>query len=241
VPAHDCLPAPSTSLEQDWCAWLPPEKSKVFGTYVHQLECTYSMFSITLNEAIELRRAGFLAKSYQTLHLAPALCARLAEPLSALLGAFSTHAGHYGTVPSVAPLDPANFQSSRGRGCARMSNLLSCVLLTQRAHFLHKICDLQELVEDLERDFCRCVAGLVSSAGVEPSRLWEGISTDHFDLNTCLRESIVLLKSFLRAIPEDQLSIFACSVIACLDAPCSKPPARQPIIRHGRTPLFAGE
>jgi hypothetical protein len=34
------------------------------------------------------------------------------------------------------------------------------------------------------------------------------METNHVDLNTCMRETTILLKSFLRAIPEEQLSYF---------------------------------
>lgn len=239
--AHDRLPTRSTTVKQDWRAWLPPEKSKVFGACVQQLECRYSMFSVTLNEAIELRRVGLLGKAYQALCVSPALCARLTGPLSALLRAFSEHANHYGTAPNTAPLDPVNFQSNRGQGCARMNSLLSKVLLTQRAHFLRKINDLQELVEELGRDFCESAEELVTGKASEPARLWEAAGTDHFDLNTCLRESFVLLKSFLRALPEDQLCVFERSVTTQMNMPSSEPDTRQPVIRHRRTPQFAGE
>jgi hypothetical protein len=241
VRVHDRLPTRSTTVEEDWRAWLPPEKSQVFGAYVQQLECRYSMFSVTLNEAFELRRAGLLAKSYQALCVSQALCARLADPLSALLGAFSEHASHYGTAPNAAPLDPANFQSTRGQSCARMNNLLSRILLTQRAHFLHKIGDLQELVEDLGRDFCRSAEELATGVAGDAARLWEATNAAHFDLNTCLRESFVLLKSFLRAIPGEQLSAFECLLTTHMNTPCPKPAARQPVIRHRRMPQFAGE
>lgn len=198
------------------------------------------MFSVTLNEAIEMRRGGFLAKAYQGLSVSTALCLRLTDPLAVLLRAFSEHANHYGTAPNVAPLDPVNFQSSKGKSCAKMSNLLSCVLLTQRANFLHKIGDLQELVEYLGRDFCGTVEELVTGAAGDSPGLWETAGTDHFDLNTCLRESFVLLKSFLRALPEGQLAAFERSVTASMEAPCLKSPA-QPAIRHRRAAQFASE
>ena len=241
MPAHDRLPARSSSVEQDWRAWLPPEKSEVFATYVRQLESRYRMFSVTLDEAIHLHQAGFLIKSHRVLRVCPALCARLTKPLTALLGAFNAHASHFGTTPNVAPLDPSNFQSGRGQGCARISALLSRVLLTQRSTFLHKIGDLHELVEDLERDFCRCVEALVTRDTHNPDRLWETTSDDHFDLNTCLRESFVLLKSFLRAIPEEQLSVFEGSLASLTSMPSTKSAIGQPPFNRRRMPQFAGE
>jgi len=34
------------------------------------------------------------------------------------------------------------------------------------------------------------------------------VDAGHYDLNTCLREAIVVFKSFLIALPEDQLGAF---------------------------------
>ena len=129
--------------------------------------------------------------------------------LDSLLG---EHAKHYGTIPNTAPLDAENFQSAKGQRSARMSGLLSRVLLSQRTQFLHKLGTLQEMVEDLGKEFCNCAEELGAGAATDPSVLWKIVDADHYDLNTCLRETIVVLKSFLRALPDDQLAGFQKSV-----------------------------
>jgi hypothetical protein len=243
-PVKDRLRPPTargTSVKEDWHAWLPEEKSKVFGFYVQQLEASYTMLSITLNEAIELRQAGRLTKSFQTMCVAPALCERLTDSLSALLRALGEHANHYGTVPNAAPLDPENFNSTKGQRSARMSSLLSHVLLTQRAQFLHKVGTLREMVEDLGRDFQESAEELASGAAAAQAMHWQATDTDHFDMNTCLREAIVLLKSFLLALPEDQIPAFQRTVSSQMLPPKSKSPARQLVIRHRRMAQIAGE
>jgi len=40
------------------------------------------------------------------------------------------------------------------------------------------------------------------------SASWLALDACHFDLNTCLRETLVLVKSFLVVLPEEQLDIF---------------------------------
>jgi len=37
------------------------------------------------------------------------------------------------------------------------------------------------------------------------SSFWAALDAGHFDLNTCLRETVVLFKSFLVVLPEEQL------------------------------------
>jgi hypothetical protein len=195
-------------VRDDWCAWLPNEKSRVYDSLTQNLEASYTMFSVSLNEALELRRTGHPTKSYQAIFVTPALCMRLVEPLSALLRALAEHAKHYGTVPNAAPLDASNYQGSRTQRAARMSSLLSHVILSQRAQFLHKLSTLHEMVTDIGKDFADAVAELSDPPLADPETFWRIADSSHFDLNTCLREAVVLFKSFLVAIPTQELAGF---------------------------------
>ena len=141
------LPSRSSSVQEDWSAWLPPAKAEAFDACVRQLELSYGMFSVSLNEALELRRTGKLEHSCRAMFVVPALCARLALPLEGLLHTLGEHAKHFGIIPNTTPLDASNFHGSREQRTARMSDLLSHVLLTQRSQFLHKI----ETLESAER------------------------------------------------------------------------------------------
>ena len=64
----------------------------------------------------------------------------------------------------------------------------------------------------------------------------------HYDLNTCLRETIVLLKSFLRALPEDQVGGFQKSVEESWKAAATETgSASTMLLRHRRMAHIAGE
>jgi hypothetical protein len=235
-------PSRSTSVKEDWRARLPEEKSEVFCSYVHTLESTYGMLSVSLNEALELRGEGRLAKSCQAVQVTPELCIRLTGPLTALIRILGEHARHYGTVPNTAPLDAANFQSLRGKRSARISGLLSRVLLSQRTQFLHKLGTLQEMVEDLGKDFCASAQELSEGLSTDPAISWKIVDAAHYDLNTCLRETIVLLKSFLRALPEDQVRGFQKSVAESWGAAVRETSSDgSTLLRHRRMAHIAGE
>jgi hypothetical protein len=231
-----------TSVRDDWRARLSEEKSKVFCAYVRELESAYGMLSVSLNEAIELRLEGRLAKSWQAVNATPELCSRLTSPLASLIHALGEHAKHFGTVPNTAPLDAANFQSPRGQRSARMSGMLSRVLFSQRTQFLHKLGTLQEMVEDLGKEFCSSAEELGGGLSTDATILWDTVDADHYDINTCLRETFVLLKSFLRALPDDQLAGFQKSVLGSWRAGSSKSrPGKHQVLRHGRMAPIAGE
>jgi hypothetical protein len=196
------------SVQADWRAGLPKEKAQVYNQHVHELESSYAMLSVSLNEAIELRQLGQPGKSQLAVGITSELCKLLTRALGGLLHALSEHAKHYGTTPNAAPLDPANFQGPRGQRSARMSSLLNRVLLTHRLQFLHKVSTLEEMVDDLGKDFRTAADDLAEGISLNPMEIWAEVDSDHYDLNTCLRESIVVFKSFLIAMPVGQLGAF---------------------------------
>ncbi len=211
------------SVQDDWCAWLPREKDQAFTAFVRQLELSYNMLSVSLDEALEFRRQGQVSKSYQAVCVTPDLASRLASNLGSVLRALASHAKHYGTVPNAAPLNAANFLGPKEQRTARMSDLLSKVLLTQRSQFLHKIGIIEEMVSDLGRDFRFAVENLTVGGSAKPATEWQVIDAAHYDLNTCLRETIVLLKSFFVVLEADQVIAFQRAVHAQSQA--SEPPS----------------
>jgi hypothetical protein len=229
------------SVQDDWCAWLPREKAQVFDEHVRQLESVYMMFSIALNEAIEFRQTGKLLKSYQAVGMTPDLAARLSGNVGALLRGLAGHAKHYGTIPNAAPLDPKNFHGHQEQRTARMSDLLSRVLFTQRSQFLHKIGTLEEMVVDLGKDFRLTVENLSAGVSLDPDEDWRMVDAAHYDLNTCLREAIVLLKSFLLVLPQDQLDTFQKSVRAQDHDTDDSTHSPKRLIRHRRMASVGGE
>jgi hypothetical protein len=197
------------------------------------------MLSVSLDEALGLRSAGELRKSFQIIEVIPALAARLTERLQGLLSSLDEHAKHYGVVPSVEPLNAANFRGSHGQRTAHRSSLLSSVLLTQRAQFLTKITSLKHVVGDVGIDFREAAQDIAAAPQDDRDRLWTALDDDHFDLNTCLREAMVLLKCFLRVLPDDQLPCFQETIALQTDA--SRAARRSRVIRHRRIAQFAGE
>jgi len=230
------------TVTDDWRAWLPEEKDEVFRGHVRMLEISYNMLSVSLDEAMELRQDGRLEKASQALRVTPDLCSRFSHTLSALLGSLGEHAKHHGTIPNAAPLDPANFQGARGQRAARFTSLLCRVLLSERSQFLYKINTLGDMVEDLTQDFCAPASEIASEPGMQFDAEWRTLDEAHYDLNTCLRESIVVLKSFLMALPDDELGLFQLSVAARLRVARPKRLSlSQRLIRHRRMTPLGGE
>ena len=232
--------ARGASVEEDWRTWLPQEQEKVFRLHLQELEPHYAMMSVSLNEALELRYEQRIGQSLQAVRFSSELCLLLAGSLSGLLRALYEHAKHYGTIPNAAPLDPANFQGQKSQKSARLSNLLSHVLLSHRFQFLHKVNILVEMVEELAEDYL-CAADLYDEGAVDAGKMWELVAAHHYDLNTCLREAIVLLKSFLIVLPASQIGAFQQTILE--QAKPRHTPMRAQLrgIRPRRMTLIAGQ
>jgi hypothetical protein len=230
-----------TSVQRDWRAWLPAEKANAFFSFAKSLENSYTMLSVSLNEAIGLRDAGRTVMSLEALCIAPTLCHRFAHALEATLRALGEHAKHYGTMPNAAPLDPANFQGAKPQRTAKMNDLMSRVLLSQRSQFLYKISTLEEMVGDLDKEFRQTAEDLARGASSASMTMWHAVDAGHYDLNTCLRETVILLKSFLMALPEDQLGEFQTAVTAQMAASETGISFPQPSRRDGRMSPIARE
>lgn len=196
------------SVSQNWQSSLSSEKSIPYLHTLRLLETSYTIFSVNLDEAIGLRRSGHLGKAYQALSIAPALCRRLREQLQLLLRAMLSHSKHFHVVPSINPLNAENFQNPKSRRAASFNSLCSRIILSQRSQFLHKLNTLLDLVEDLEKTFTVASSDLQDSSTFQPEREWALLDSSHYDMNTCLRESIVLLKCFFHALPAEQVPEF---------------------------------
>ena len=229
------------SVQQDWRAILPSAKYSLFLDHTDKLENAYVMLSVSLNEAISLRENGDLQRANQEIGVVGELCPRLALRINAVLHAMGQHARHFGIVPNLSLLDATNFQSERGQRAARYNNLVSRVLLSERSQFLYKLNTLEELVDGLSDGFIEIAGELADGLSTIPLRLWQFLEQTHFDINTCLRETDVLLKSFLLVLPEEQLAGFDFTICGLARARRRDPVCSQKLIHARRMSAIAGE
>jgi hypothetical protein len=104
---------PGTHVQLDWFGDLAEPNAQLFKKHAMELESSYLMFSVSLNEAIGLHPDGFVKKSLDVIIIAATLCRRLAKLLENTLRALSTYCLEHGTDPSVATL---NLTDSRATG-----------------------------------------------------------------------------------------------------------------------------
>jgi hypothetical protein len=197
------------SVTQDWIAALPRDKSQLFDSIVRHWESGYAMMSIALDDAFCLRTRGNLVNARMQVVVAADLLSRLATNLTSACEVVSERARHFPSLPAVEPLKTEFFRGETAQSAASWNGLLHHVLFGDRSRFFQKLRILRDTVERLADEFRQSSTDLLEGASIDPGILWDALDSLHYDFNTCLRESEVVLKGFLHAIPESQLAAFA--------------------------------
>jgi hypothetical protein len=202
-------------VTNDWMMALPREKSDIFDTVVRRWECTYAMMSVALDDSLSLRTRGELVCARQQVAVAGDLLGRLAHSLISFCEILSARGRRINRLPIVEPLNARFFRGNTGQSAASWNGILHHLLFRNRARFFHKLRILSETIEQLEREFLDAANDISKGLSVQPGDCWQTLDCLHYDFNTCLRETEVVLKSFLRSIPAEQLPALSSD----LDAP----------------------
>ena len=200
--------SPTRSVRDEWLARLPEEKDTLFRSAESRFEACYQMLSVTLDEALSLREEGQLLRARAEARMCDELFQNLKTRLLDSLEALESHARHYGTQPAAAPLEAAFFRLEASRRASAWSNLLHHVLFAGRSRWFHKLQTMREILAELGSEFQAAATELSEGTAIEPARLWDSLEALHDDLNTCLREMVIMLKCFLHALPVEELRPF---------------------------------
>jgi len=199
----------------DWVAALPREKSQLYSVIVQRWECSYAMMSVALDGALSLRASGELVCARQQVSIASGLLGRLSPSLISLCETLSAHGRRVSKFPAVEPMNADFFRGDTAQSAASWNGILHHVLFSARSRFFHKLRILSHTLALLEAEFEDAASEISKGLSVQPGDCWQRLDNIHYDFNTCLRESEVVLKSFLSILPDDQLA----SLASDLDAP----------------------
>jgi hypothetical protein len=181
------------------------------------------MMSVSLDDSITLRARGELVTARQQVSVTADLFERITCSLIQFCDTMGRHSRHLRRFPSVKPLNIDFFRGDIAQHAASWNGILHHVLFGDRPRFHHKVRILADTLRRLEQEFRRACNVISRGASLHPSEPWKTLDCIHYDFNTCLRENEILLKSFLRALPVQNLSAFAHE----MGVPLSSPPATQ--------------
>jgi hypothetical protein len=193
------------TVSDDWITVLPRDKSELFDTVVGRWECTYAMMSVALDDALSLRSRGELVCARQQVAVAADLLETLAASLASCCGILQHRGRSISEFPVVKPLNSTFFRGNTAQSAASWNEIIHHVLFRGRSRFLNKLRILSEMLKELEREFREAAGDIAKGMDTQPIASWLKLDDLHYDFNTCLRETEVVLKSFLRALPAEQL------------------------------------
>jgi hypothetical protein len=196
------------TVREDWSAWIPNEMDQLFDATRQELESSNDILNISLDEALSLCKGGKFDSAKERATVISGLFDRLAVRVCHVIRTIKDHGVHFGTLPNVQPLSPSNFRGSTAQRISFMNNLLAKVLFRERTRFFHKLQSLGEIVEDLQKEARAILAGISVGASQFPDRTWQLLEVLGYDLNTCMGETTILLKSFFCALPPEELETF---------------------------------
>jgi hypothetical protein len=201
------------TVREDWLAWIPNEMDQLFDATRQELESSNVILSVSLDEALSLCKEGQFDSAKERATVIAGLFDRLADRVSHVIQTIKDHGAHFGTLPNVQPLSPSNFRGATAQRISVMNNLLAKVVFRERTRFFHKLQCLGEIIEDLQTEAREILTGISEGASQFPDRAWQLLEVLGYDLNTCMGETTIILKSFFCALPPEELETFRTRLI----------------------------
>ena len=181
---------------------------QLFGSTRHEMESSNFILSVSLDDALALCKRREFVTARDRVEVVKSLFDRLAVRLNGVIQAIKDHGFHFGTLPNVTPLSPSNFRGSLAQRIALKDSLLAKVLFRERTRFFHKLDALGDIVDALQRQAAAILAEISGEAPEVSERDWLELEVIGYDLNTCMQETTIVLKSFFCALPAEELEVF---------------------------------
>jgi hypothetical protein len=216
----------SRTVREDWFAWLPEEMDQLFGATRSELESSNVILSVALDEALALCEQEQFALARERAMAFVELFDRLAIRLRNVIHTIEDHGSHFGTLPNVSALAPENFRGTTAQRVSFMNSMLARVLFRSRTRFFHKLHALREIIEELQKESRAIVENVSDGVPSFPDRVWRELEVLGYDLNTCMGETTVVLKSFFCVLPAEELEAFRQKLVAQVPALLTVSPRR---------------
>lgn len=181
---------------------------ELFGATRSELENSNFILSVALDEAIALSEQEQFTIAEERALVFTELFDRLAIRLRMVIRTIEFHGSHFGTLPNVTALNAANFRGATAQRISSIDNFLAKILFGGRSRFFHKLQALREIIEELQDETHAIVTDVSNGVPLFPDRAWRELEVLGYDLNTCLGETTVVLKSFFCALPVEELAAF---------------------------------
>jgi hypothetical protein len=167
------------------------------------------MMSVSLDDSLSLRARGEVVCAREQIAVTAELFVRISCQLISFCEVAEAYSRHSRSYPAVEPLNTRFFRGNKCQQAASWNGILHRILFGDRSRFLRKVRILSETLRRLDQEFRRASGSISAGEPLRRTESWKDLDCIHYDLNTCLRENEILLKSFLRALPQEYVVLFA--------------------------------
>ena len=225
-------PSGPDAVNRLWRTALEPKCASVYHDVVAEVNSTFTMFSVALNDALAVREEE-PALADRLIEMSLELLGRFLNALEALVKVMTNCSPGLHRWPQVRPLAAENFRSASTVTLARRQALLHTILLSSRMRFLQKLADIGRAASRLAEEYTEAaqdvlVGGSSAVAG------WQTLDQAHYDLNTLWQETQIVFKAVLHFIPEEAVSSLTTQFRAELERR-EAIPRPVPRVSHSRT------
>ena len=186
---------------------------------------------ISLDEALAFCESDKFESARESAPVFADLFDRLAIRLNLVIRTIKEHGTHFGTLPNVSPLSPSNFRGATAQKISMLSGLLARAVFSGRTRFFHKLSSLNDIIEHLQKETRAMAREAAHGRAGQVVNAWRELEVLGYDLNTCMGETTVVLKSFFCALPPEELEPFRLKLVtlvpALLATETAPPPRRR--------------
>ncbi|MGH9774812.1 MAG: hypothetical protein ACRD50_07675 [Candidatus Acidiferrales bacterium] len=193
------------SILQEWFGLLPDPKNALFEELRRDWDALRWMSAAALDESLQLCHAGNFACARSQAYNSAELLGRLAASKVAACHALRNQGRQFGDLPDVNPLNPDDYITGHAHNSALMSQILYRAVFTRRSRLFYKLDTLSSLIEDLSGEYNQVAAEMQLNSMGGPEASLALLALLEHDINSCFAESQVVFKSFLWALPPDQI------------------------------------
>jgi hypothetical protein len=197
-----------TAVQQDWIAWIPCQSLELFEQVREELDGSCVALAVILNEALDDQSRASSNIDPEMALLFAGLFERLADRLASVLDALEQHGRAHGTRANATPLRASDFRSAHARLTAYMDQWRQFWPATGYAMFHAKIESMHRIVSTLRQQAQQEVSAITGGQARNTQAHWRRLEPLQDDLNTCLQETTIVLKSFFCAIPASEVPLF---------------------------------
>jgi hypothetical protein len=194
------------SVQQDWVAWLPSETAQAFEQLQKDLTVSCILLGVVLNEALG-SDPNAAATTAEFAVLFSGLFDRMVSHLSIVLRTLEEDGSTCGAHPNALPLQPGCFRSPYARQIARTNRLRSAFSVRGRSAFGLKLSDIRRVIAALQSQAHQEADEIAGGQSRHARTHWARLEVLQYDLNTCLQETTIALKSFFCALPGRKLPL----------------------------------